>query len=30
MGEIMANEATDKQLISKIQVTPVAQFQKNK
>ena len=32
MGEkIIANEATDKELISKnIQVSPVSQFQKNK
>ena len=28
--KITANEATDKQLISKIHLTPVAQFQKNK
>ena len=28
--KIIANETTDKELISKIQVTPVAQFQKNK
>ena len=31
MGEIIANEATDKQLISKnIQATPTDQLQKNK
>ena len=29
-GKIIANEATDKQLISKIQATPATQFQKNK
>ena len=28
--KIIANEATDKQLISNIQATPAAQFQKNK
>ena len=27
---IIANEATDKEFISNIQATPVAQFQKNK
>ena len=28
--KIIANEATDKELISNIQATPAAQFQKNK
>ena len=28
--KIIANEATDKQLITNIQATPAAQFQKNK
>ena len=28
--KIIANEATDKQLIKNIQATPTAQFQKNK
>ena len=28
--KIIANEATDKQLISNIQAAPTAQFQKNK
>ena len=28
--KIIVNEATDKQLISNIQATPTAQFQKNK
>ena len=30
MGEIIANEATDKDNLKNIQATPAAQFQKNK